>query len=733
MAETYLDDFISDVRMAETIEDEKFIMNTEQAQIRAALKNCKPESRPRIVSKLVFLELCGQQTNYGQMETILLMNDEDFSYKRIGYISAAVLIDESAELTVLVTQTLMKDLNSENPFIQTLALGFVANIGSAEICRSVAPYLKGLFESRYPRVLKGVGMATVQVVRKNPDLAELYKNSVQSLLNHPQHGVLISGINLAIEMMNAEPRLIKAWSQFVVPFTKIIKALVNSRTTPEYASGIYNDPIAQIQAMKALSMLGKGSAEIDEILQNVITSVEPRQNTGRALLYQAVEAIVKLSKKTSLRGLAFTQVSRLLTFKVPNTLYSALSIFVSVLSLGNASDITQIQKFKMLVVKLLDHRDPSIRRRALQVISLLIDETNVTTLVPEILGYIKMADSDFRAELVSKIYFASQKYAPSVEWLFEIVHQIFVESGNYVSTEILTNFCDLVESSHSIHAHAVESLSKSLLNFLDNQSLIQVSSYIIGEFATVDDGSFESLLHIARLPQTTTETKLYIMTAIAKLAARFNFQEKGITALENEERSIDLEIQQRAGELLRMLRNGGVCNAILGPVITEELQPQDEKVIIIENKDNDNEDLLSLLTETSTPTPQPQTLATELMELSSPPPQQIPILFETDDFVAYYQKGGTNNPKVTVIQLALASKLQKELSGFTMAFLPSTGWQIKVAQPSSTVLLPKGGDLLKQTLYLNDVGGTPLGLQIQFKYLFGAQPISFVQTVRNIP
>jgi hypothetical protein len=53
-------DFISSIRLAESREHEKFLIATEQAEIRAYLRDMDPELRPRVVSKLVFLDLIGQ-------------------------------------------------------------------------------------------------------------------------------------------------------------------------------------------------------------------------------------------------------------------------------------------------------------------------------------------------------------------------------------------------------------------------------------------------------------------------------------------------------------------------------------------------------------------------------------------------------------------------------------------------------------------------------------------------
>ena len=91
-----LTDFISSIRLADTIEHEKFLIHSEQANMRSYVRECDPALRPRLVAKLLFLCIYGENVSYGQMETITLMSQELFSYKRIGYIAAAVILDEQS-------------------------------------------------------------------------------------------------------------------------------------------------------------------------------------------------------------------------------------------------------------------------------------------------------------------------------------------------------------------------------------------------------------------------------------------------------------------------------------------------------------------------------------------------------------------------------------------------------------------------------------------------------------
>jgi len=741
-----LDDFIDAVRTAESLEQERFFISTEQAQIRAFMRNRDPALGPRVVSKLIALDIFGENVSWGQMEVITLMSHDVFSQKRVGYVGASVLLDDSADLAVLVTQTLLRDLQSGNPHVQCLALTFVANVASAEVCRAVASVVQGAAAAKRAAVLKRAGMAIVRIVRTNADLTDTFKNTVQRFLNHTSHGVMISGINLVVAMLENEPRLAATWAQFAVPFTKILKNLASSRGSREFSYGVFNDPFMLMKTMRALALFGRPSDELDNVLQSIISAAETSRNAGRAVLYQAVDTVVAVSTKPALRGLAFNQVGRLLAMREANVLYSALSSFARVLYLERAMinrgsvDAMALQRYKSQIVKLLDHNDPSIRRRALDVVSALIDEQNVETLIPEILAYVRLADAEFRAELVTKICAAAQRFAPTPAWNFDTIHAILVDSGDYVSADVLASFCELIAKSPGLQAHAVARLSGSVCAHQDNQSLLQVCAFVLGEFAREEGGNVTNMRQILALPQTRVETRLYIITALAKLAVRFGLHAQVGEFMAGLEDSHDIEVQQRAGEMRRLLAAPGLCGAVLTPVASATPGSEEGSVRITLSKDQGSgevDDLLLLVMDNDAP-------ATTLLDDLAPAwdPTQAPVgkpaqgapVMETSDFVVFGQtQRDPRNPKQYALRLVFVGTGASELPDFKVDYVPASGWQVMAQAMDGSALQPRGGRPLAQVLYLLDRTGAAFSLRVRAAYRLGSQPLSTSGVIARLP
>ena len=179
----------------------------------------------------------------------------------------------------------------------------------------------------------------------------------------------------------------------------------------------------------------------------------------------------------------------------------------------------------------------------------------------------KLADNEFRVELVAKIYTAIQRFAPNPQWNFNTVHLIIIDHGSYIGNDLIISFCKLISRTPELHQYAVQQLSCSFSSFTENQSLIQISSWVVGEFMNQDNEVvIESLKKVLSLPQTKASTKAIIITTLAKLAVRFNKKKEIQEFLNKFVTSNNLEVQQRAGEMSIILGFNEFTDEILAPI-----------------------------------------------------------------------------------------------------------------------------------------------------------------------
>ena len=748
---------IHQIRAAQSIDEERHVISTELANIRTYIRDCDPDMRPRVIAKLVYLNMIGETTSWGQMETLNLMADDRFSFKRIGYLGAGLLLDETAEVTVLLTHTIQKDLQSKHRFVVALALALLANIGSTELCRSLAADVQKVLAIDDPFLRKRAAMAVIRIVKKIPEFTETFQPHVHLLLNDPSHSVVLSGIGMVVAMLKAQPELAQTWAKFTPAFVKILRSLIASSRSSDEAS----DPFLQVKVLEILALLRSPSDDLDEVLASIVSTVDMKRSDGRSVLLQAVQTIVAVGKKPSLRTLALTYIGRLLSFRESNVLYSALNVFSRVLYANrdiidrSSSDSLALQRYKSQIVRCLDNPDISIRRRALDVISALIDKDNVVKLVPEILKYLHLADTDFRMELVGRIFFAIQRFSPNEQWMFDAIMQILRESGGYVKSDIISEVCKVVGRSETMQTYAVNKLEAELSKSSTVQPLVQVAAWILGEYGTETETLSQTLQQILTLPQTTKETKSYILTALAKMSTR-ETQPDNVTlqALAQGATDNDLDLQQRSGEYLQLLTKfPQVSEQVLAtvPPIEEDDDEKAKGAAASQSQQPQTANIIdwnpTATTPQTTTTPQTDTL---LLDLTSPPttttttpsaPQQ-PAFRPPPGSVSVFNSGGIEvfmevkktpgNPNVLAIRSSVFNHTGMAVKNFKIEYAAPEGWIPKFDPPSGDVLLPHNASSVQQVSYWLNKGSERFALTIRVTYIYGTMPVKEDAKLPNI-
>ena len=174
MSNFKLREVIKQIRQCKTAAEERAVISKESALIRNAFKviliynikcfytymiinNKKQEkeceNRNRNIAKLLFFNLLGYPTHFGQIECVKLCASSTYTEKRIGYLGLSQLMDESSDILILATSSIKKDLNERgNNFVIALGLTAIAEISTDYMCRELYPEVKRLMKSSSPYI-----------------------------------------------------------------------------------------------------------------------------------------------------------------------------------------------------------------------------------------------------------------------------------------------------------------------------------------------------------------------------------------------------------------------------------------------------------------------------------------------------------------------------------------------------------------------------------------------------
>lgn len=564
-----LRDLIRSVRACKTAAEERAVISKECALIRTAIKEEEEQYRHRNVAKLMYIHMLGYPTHFGQMECLKLISAQGFPEKRIGYLGLTLLLTEQTEVLTLVTNSLKMDLSNPNQYIQALSLVAIGNLATQDMARDLASDVDKILRSSNSYLRKKASLAAIRLLKKEPDLIEQLGERIVSLLKDKAHGVLITGLQLMIEVLDLIPDLKEEYQKLVPSLVRLLRNFISMGFSPEHDVAGITDPFMQVKLLHILKRLGKGSDEasdqMNDVLAQVATNTETAKNAGNAILYECVQTIMEIESDSGLRVLAVNILGRFLLNRDNNIRYVALNSLSKVVS----EDISAVQRHRSTIVECLKDGDISIRQRALELIYQLVNEQNVVFLTAELLNYLIIAHTEHKASLVSKIMQLVEKYSPSKKWRVDTVLTMLSMSGNTIDDTVPRTAIIFIAQSEGLQGYAAHRLYRILQEDTSQQGLLHVAVWCIGEYSDLlvrnfaaADGDGESYTAIGELDVVSmcrkclklynvdTTTKGLILNALMKLSARVSPAARNAIKdlIAPYKSSMSLELQQRSSE-----------------------------------------------------------------------------------------------------------------------------------------------------------------------------------------
>ncbi|EMS13853.1 AP-1 complex subunit gamma-1, putative [Entamoeba histolytica HM-3:IMSS] len=473
-----------------------------------------------------------------------------------------LLLDETQEVLTLVTNHLHNDLLSQNQFIVGLSLTTISNIGSEGIAQDVASEVEKLMSSPINYIKKKAAAAALRIIRKCPSYSDIYVQKTKALIVERQLSLQLSGVTLAIELCKYLPNAIGEFRKLIPNLLNNLKLLVHSSFIPDYDVSGITHPFLQTKLIQLLGILGHddkaNSSLMYSVLNFVIANTSNSRNVGNAILFETVKTILSIEADETLLHNAVDVLIKLLNGKDSNFKYVALEYLQYLLEFVG----TSIQKHKSVIVECLKDRDHAIRKRALDLVYSLVNESNVVGLVKELLSFLQLSDIQFKQDVVIKICWLTDKFGPDIKWKFDSMLETITLAGDIVPEEVTWNFILLIQQNIELQGYAVHKLFEALKKDVSKLALNKVAIWAIGEYGdllAIQEGQFagvqpstmlDLIISIDGTGFSDSTIKGEILIALTKLSARIpsQFNQRIQEFINIYKTNIDVELQQRAIE-----------------------------------------------------------------------------------------------------------------------------------------------------------------------------------------
>ncbi|RCK63987.1 AP-2 complex subunit alpha [Candida viswanathii] len=352
------------------------------------------------------------------------------------------------------------------------------------------------------------------------------------------------------------------------------------------------------QGSQVLTLNQLDENTVNELRQVVAKSIQnasqpikglPNRNSQSSILFQAVSLAVFLEASPDAIHGAMNALVMLLNSAETNTRYLSLDALIKLTARSNSTYLSSKDKFDetlAVIMKLLRDKDISVRRKALDLIYTLCTFDNYNVIISLLLEYFPTADFQLKSELAIKIAVMAEKFATDSTWYVTTMLKLLSIGGGsnsngigFMTNEVWERIVQIVVNNGDLQKKAC----KLLINLLRrpfnpqqgsqqqqpqpqpqqlSESLVKVASFVLGEYGEqvndIEDLNVHNQFQILfdAYFKVSLLTRAMLLTTFLKFLVKFPdalFVPNIVDLFEIETQSIDLEIQTRAYEYLKLV------------------------------------------------------------------------------------------------------------------------------------------------------------------------------------
>ncbi|KAF8060347.1 AP-4 complex subunit epsilon [Scenedesmus sp. PABB004] len=561
--------------------------------------------------RVIYCEMLGHDASFALIPALQLASDPNLLTKKAAYLALTQLLDYKHELVLLLVNTLLVDLKSDNWVVVGSALVAAAKLIGPDLINAVLPLVverlgHGREGVRKKAVMALTHFAAMDPARTGPLAGVEVERHFRAALCDKEPSVMAAALNGLAALAATNPAPFRG---LVPSLASILKQVVEHRLPKAYDYHRFPAPFIQIKLLKLLRLLGAGDKPASDGMAAVVGAALRRaaaggsHTIGHAIVYEAVRTITEMHPHPQLLAAAAEAVSGLLRAPSHNLKYCGLTALAAITRVSPGYAAAQ----QVAVLDCLGDPDDSLKLQALQLLVTMTRPNNVQVVVERLMDFLRSSacggDDTLRRHIAGQVAELAEKYAPDTAWFVGVMAEVFEAGGDALPPALAHNLCRLIaEADGELHAAAVA----RFLAVLDRgtaapahppggggggagggplpEVLLRVIAWVLGEYGTLAPGLppaavMDKLCAAVGAAKASPTTRGYLLTSLTKLAAASGgrLPPEADELMTKAGASAAVELQQRAHEARALL---GLPPALRGSLLPfdgscEELEPHE--------------------------------------------------------------------------------------------------------------------------------------------------------------
>ncbi|KIL71660.1 hypothetical protein M378DRAFT_115001 [Amanita muscaria Koide BX008] len=368
MWERTLKDLIRGLR-ANKKDEPKFIAKAVD-EIRSEIRSDDMDLKAGAVMKLTYLDMMGYDMGWASFHVVEVMSSSKYHLKTVGYLAAAQSFQQDTDVLMLTTNLLKKDLSS-NPADVAVTLNSFSSFVTSDLARDLSPELVGMLNHSRPHIRKRAILAIYRVCEKYPDAMTSARPRLEEKLDDNDTSVVAATVNVLCELAKRNPK------DYLTLAPRLFHLLNTSSNN--------------WLLIKIIKIFGSISPHEPRLVKKLQTPITDLISTTPAisLLYECVHTCIiggmlQGPGGNSLAKLCASKLAAFIQDPDQNLKYIALLAMTKIVP----SHPHLVAEYQDTIIASLNDQDISIRMRALDLVSAMVNRSNLQSIVQQILSHL---------------------------------------------------------------------------------------------------------------------------------------------------------------------------------------------------------------------------------------------------------------------------------------------------------------------------------------------------------